>query len=439
MQQNETNPRKAAVQLLARAEDAYTNLLLEGALDKIPPVSRAYVTRAVYGVTERRLTLDYLLSQHLRGRPDKLDRYVLAALRLGLYEAFYMDGVPAHAAVNEAVSLVKNSKYRRAAPLTNAVLRAALRSGPEALLQGNDPEALSIRYSCPQWLVNSLTADYGAEDTLSILQHSMVRPPVTIRVNTDKIDADGLLKQLKDEGCTAAPHALFPQELLTLLGGVPTATTAFAEGLYFVQDAASLLCSKVVAEGNPAHVLDLCAAPGGKSFSVSLFSPAALVTAMDLHPYRVGLVEESAARLSLAGRITTAVGDATIYNPAIGQFDAVLCDVPCSGFGTMSKKPDVRYKPQSEADALPPIQQAILAVGAQHVKAGGRLIYATCTLRCAENDEIVSAFLAGHPDFSACVPDWPMPVGSGGSHSMTLLPHTYDTDGFFIAGFVRNV
>ena len=432
-----SSPRRAAVKLLCRTEDSYANLLLAANLDEYPPAARAYITRTVYGVAERRLTLDYVLATHSKVPLKKMDAFVLAALRLGLYECSYMDSVPVAAAVNETVKLVKASRYRSAAPLCNAVLRAAAENFEKVLPAGDDAEALSIRYSCPQELVGRFMADLGQADALGVLQSSLLQPPKTLRVNTEKVSPQALLDMLAEQGIDAQPHPQIPFLLQTECSLLKS--EAFKQGLFFIEDAASALAAMAAAPAglpeNP-HILDCCAAPGGKSYCMAMLRPDAEIISADLHEHRAALIAEGARRLGLRN-ITTKTRDAAEYAADFGEFDSVLCDVPCSGYGIMNKKPDIKYRPLSEAAKLPEIQQKILDAAARYVKPGGLLTYSTCTILAAENACITDDFLQRHSDFAPHNLDMSKNFTCEDSHSITLLPHKNNTDGFYICQMKR--
>ena len=409
-------PRLLASQLLAQCEAArsYANLALDAALkrENLAGPDAALCAALVYGVIERRRTLDYQLDSLLQKPLAELPAQVRAQLRMGLYQLFYMDRIPAHAAIHESVELAKASpKSRHLAGLVNAVLRRAQGRGL-VLPEGGGGHALSIRYSCPEWLVQLWRESYPG-DYIALLEHSFGDHDTILRVNTTKTNTKDLAKLLGAEPLDGLPDAL----KISGEGNI-TQLPGYDEGLFHVQDAAAQLCCQTLDPQPGDMVLDLCAAPGGKSFTCAqLMRNKGKVVALDLHAHRVRLIEQGAARLGLPC-VQAVQGDARAFT---GEADRVLCDVPCSGLGTIRKKPDIREKMRAELDKLPEMQYAILCAGMRSLKRGGTLVYATCTLNPAENEGVCNRFLAEHPGFHA--------------EYQTLMPHTHGTDGFFIASF----
>lgn len=439
--------RRAALHALLRVElgEGYSNLALDGVLRRaaLSAEDTAFATALFYGVLERRITLDYYLRECVRGR---LSPYVRECLRLGLYQILYMDKVPDSAAVNETVELVKASRENRAAGLCNAALRAASRK-KEAweLPTGDSPEALSIRYACPPWLAQNLKGDYGEAAARGFLEDSLRTPPVYIRVNTLKTTCQALARDLEETGIAVRPAGLEDALGLTAPGGVEN-NPLYIRGLFHVQDLASQFCVALLDPQPGERILDLCAAPGGKSFTAAQrMEDRGQLVACDLHEGRAGLIRDGAKRLGLTC-LRAGKNDGRIYDPALSgvweealPFDRVLCDAPCSGFGIIRRKPDIKYKDPDGLKALPGLQLSILENGSRYVRPGGRLVYSTCTLRRAENQKVCGRFLASHPEFSlekgradirsACADD---PDGM-----YTFMPQVHGSDGFFAAVFRR--
>jgi len=419
------SPRALASKLLIQCEKSrsYANLALDAALrrEALAGVDAALCAALVYGVIERRRTLDYQLESLLPRPLNVLPAEARAALRLGLYQLFYMRRIPAHAAVNESVALAKASpKSSHLAALVNAVLRKAQARG--LVLPGGDGDpALSVRYSCPEWLV-SLWRESYPNDYIQLLEHTFGDHDTVLRVNTTKTSAEHLAKLLGAEQIEGLPDAL----KLTGGEGNVTRLPGYEDGLFHVQDAAAQMCCQALAPQPGETVLDLCAAPGGKSFTCAeMMQNQGKVIAMDLHAHRVKLIGRGAARLGL-DCIEAIQGDARQAGAIFqGKATCVLCDVPCSGLGTIRKKPDIREKMRAELDKLPEMQYDILCAGVRCLAPAGALVYATCTLNPAENEAVCNRFLAEHPDFRA-------------DPFRTLMPHTHGTDGFFIASFQLN-
>ena len=275
---------------------------------------------------------------------------------------------------------------------------------------------------------------YGEENTEGILKTSLGRPPVYIRINTLKTTADALSVQLEEEGAVVRRDEMEENCLRVSGTGDVTALPAFQEGLFHVQDKSSQLCVKALDARPGMRVLDICAAPGGKSFTAAQWMHGeGELLAMDLYRARAALVAEGAQRLDI-GCIAAKEGDASRYNSKLGLFDRVLCDAPCSGLGIIRRKPEIKYKNPEELGEIPQLQYNILSNSANYVKKGGILLYSTCTLNPGENEGVVERFLAEHRDFAPC--RLPQSLGSSG-HTVTLFPHQGDTDGFFISTMER--
>lgn len=418
------NARKVAVNILQKIElqSAYSNLTINSYFKdmEISSQDKAFVTALVYGVLERKITLDYLLKRFIKTPLKKVQPFTLEVLRVTLYQIIFMDKIPDSAAVNEAVKLIKRSKESRNSGFVNAVLRNVLRE--ESLMpQGDSVADLSVIYSCPQAIIESLVKDYGKEDAIEILKHSLKPAKLTVRVNSIKTDMESFRQNIGVDTTEIEPTGA-----LVLNKGIDISNNPlYADGQFFVQDTAS---QKVVSIFNPKpneRVLDMCAAPGGKSFSIAiLMQNSGEIVSCDLYEHKCRLIKNSAERLGL-GIIKPLVLDASVYDEKLGKFDRVLCDVPCSGLGIIGRKPEIKYKNFEDFDNLPDIQFKILSNAKNYLKNGGQIMYSTCTLRKAENDKIISRFLDENKDFSL-------------SYSHTFMPHKDNTDGFYCALLNKN-
>ena len=431
--------RQIAVEALGKVNGSkgYSNIVIDKALEQsgLDLRDAAFATALFYGVLERMLTLDHCIAGFSKTPVEKLTPQVREILRVSLYQILYMDSVPDSAAVNEAVNLTRVFCKESAGGFVNGVLRAFLRSGKRVpRMAGSRADQLSIQYSCPAWLVQLWLDSYGEENTEGILKTSLGRPPVYIRVNTLKTTADALSVQLEEEGAVVRRDEMEENCLRVSGTGDVTALPAFQEGLFHVQDKSSQLCVKALDARPGMRVLDICAAPGGKSFTAAQWMHGeGELLAMDLYRARAALVAEGAQRLDI-GCIAAKEGDASRYNSKLGLFDRVLCDAPCSGLGIIRRKPEIKYKNPEELGEIPQLQYNILSNSANYVKKGGILLYSTCTLNPGENEGVVERFLAEHRDFAPC--RLPQSLGSSG-HTVTLFPHQGDTDGFFISTMER--
>ncbi len=430
------NARQIAYQALLKTEKdgAFSNLALDAVLSKsqLDTRDKSFVSNLFYGVIERQLTIDYNLSLYLTKPLKKLKPEVLTILRCGAYQILFMDKVPDSAAVNESIKLSKNNKAAYASGLINAVLRKVSASG--FLLPENEKsdEYLSVKYSCPLWLIKKWSAEYGREDTEKLLEASLGSADTFIRVNTVKIIQDELVNILADEG-VIAEKTYNPDTLKIHLNGNDIENlNSFKKGLFHIQDMASQLCARALDVKENDTVFDLCSAPGGKAYTIcEMMKDNGKVVCFDIYENRVSLIKKGAKRLGLTS-IEGSVGDASVFNKDLGLADRVLCDVPCSGLGIIRRKPEIKYKKESEMTDLPDIQYSIVSNAARYVKIGGRLVYSTCTLSKAENEDVCRRFLTTHSNFK------PAGVFAEDDDAMiTLMPHKNESDGFFIACFKR--
>ena len=426
--------RQAAFKILLKIDGgAFSNLTLDAALKKesFSRCDAAFVAALVYTVTERCLTIDYNLSLYLKQPIKRLAPQALAALRLGCAQIFFMDKVPVSAAVNESVKLVRKNGCPHAAGVVNAVLRRAAENGLR-LPDENDKSYQSIKYSCPQWLVNLWTDSYGSENAKGIMSASLGAPENVVRVNTLRTAPDELIDELENEGVKAERHKIVKYALILEKAGAVGSLEAYKKGLFHVQDTASQLCCEALGARGGETVLDLCSAPGGKAFTLAqIMKNSGRIFAFDIHEKRLGLIRDGAKRLGIEN-ITAAAGDAGIYDETVPLADRILCDVPCSGLGVIGRKPEIRYKTPQDIDKLPELQYFILSAAGRYLKKGGTLVYSTCSLNPAENGEVCRRFLSENSDFYE-VSALSEHQRCGRDGFITLLPHISRCDGFFIA------
>lgn len=431
------NPRQITSEALNKIEKegAYSNIALDFLLSKttLDTRDRSFVSNLFYGVIERKITLDYQAGLYLSKPISKLKPEVLTALRMGIYQLLFMDKVPSSAAVNESVKLAKNNGFSFASGMINAVLRKIDKNGLILPEPENFSEFLSVKYSCPVWLINKWIKEYGKADTEGILDSSLGAGNNYIRVNNTLTDSENLINRLKSEGIEASKTDIDNCLKINFSGSAIEKSTSFNEGLFHVQDAACQLCSKALNVKEGDRIYDLCAAPGGKSFTIAEeLNNTGEVISFDIHEHRVTLIQKGAERLRLSC-VKAQKGDAAFFNETLALADAVLCDVPCSGFGIIGKKPEIKYKDPDETKKLPEIQLNILNNGSRYVKVGGRLVYSTCTLSKSENEKVCKKFLSQNNNFISV-----KPLNEYFDEEyITLMPHKNGTDGFFIACFER--
>ena len=434
------DPRLTVVKMLMKMEssEAYSNLLLDHAFNEaeLSDRDKAFAAALFYGVLERRLTLDHVIRTNSKIAFEKLDKAAVQILRTGLYQLLYMPSVPESAAVNESVKMCKKLKCFSAQGFVNGMLRSFIRSGKKISYLGISPEKrLSVEYSCPEWLTEKFISEYGMDFAVRALKASVGKPPVYARVNILRTTTDKVIAELAKHRIKAAPYPGLVNCIRLEKAGDIEKCAPFRQGLFHVQDISSQLCCLTLRPVVNETVLDVCAAPGGKSFTLAeLMGNNGKLYSMDLHDMRVGLIEDGAARLGI--KIITAMqNDASKFNGALPQADRVLCDVPCSGFGVIRRKPEIKYKPPEEFAGLPEIQFQILEPSARYVKSGGTLVYSTCTLSRAENDDVADRFAAAHPEFMPIVQ--PVPLSAPGDYKRTYCPDENGGDGFFTASFRR--
>ena len=420
------NDRTIAYKILLRIEKdkAYSNLTLDTVLGQEDACYEPFVRALVYGVIERKITLDYILSGILSQPIKKLKPQVLTVLRMGIYQVKYMDKVPVSAAVNESVKLVKQQGFSFASGLVNSVLRKI--ADKEIIYPENDnsTEYLSVKYSCPTDLVDKYIKDYGFENAVGILSTALEAPPLNIRVNILKTTPNELVKLLQEEGVEVSACDL--EGALTVNGGNIFDTDCYKKGLFHVQDLASQMCINALDPKPYETVFDMCAAPGGKSFTIAeKMQNKGKIYSYDLYEHRTSLINSGAKRLGI-DIIHTKTLDASVFYSDMPLADKILCDVPCSGLGVIRRKPEIKYKDLAFIDKLTDLQYNIICSSSLYLKKGGRLVYSTCSLNKDENENVCSRLLETHKDFELL----------DGS-PVTLMPHTDRTDGFFFAVFIR--
>ncbi len=390
----------------------------------------ALATQLCYGVLQNRMLCDFYIAQCSSLKLSKIAPGILDILRLGVYQLLFLERIPAHAAVNDAVSAARRNNAR-AAGFVNAVLRKIDRER-DSLKKPTDDATL---YSHPEWLVSLFRSDYGRETAAKILKANNETPQITARVNTLCCTQVDCLREIPQ----SEAHPWLENCIILHQPGDIELLPAYQNGMIQIQDPASQLAALATDVKPGMHVLDTCAAPGGKSFLLAqLLKNEGKLISCDIHPHKLELIRAGVKRLGCSV-LETRLQDASEFRPEFEHaFDVVLSDVPCSGLGVIRKKADIRYKAQEEIEALPKLQRAILENSARYVKKGGTLVYSTCTIRKAENEDVVSAFLKAHSDFELTSLDLPSVIGNR-EGMITFLPHEFETDGFFICRMRRTV
>ena len=369
-------------------DNSYSNLSVAGVLkgDNLEDADKAFFTALVYGVVERKITLDYNIGLYLKQPIKKLKTEALIILRIGAYQLLFMDKIPSHAAINESVNLAKK-KVNFASGLINAVLRKIDQNGLQI-----PEDNLEVKYSCPQELIDLFIDAYGKEKAIGILEH-----------------ANG-------------PQKMYARDKEK---GLVELTELKINNNQHIQDKASQLCCEAIGAQPGETIFDMCAAPGGKSFTIAeIMQNKGRIVAFDLYPQRVELIAQGAKRLGI-DIIDARVGDASQFDENLGLADRVLCDVPCAGLGDIGRKPEIRYKSIKDIEKLPPLQYNILVNSARYLKVYGTLVYSTCSLNPKENEEVVKRFLDAHDDFELV-------------EQRTIFPQEEDCDGFFYSVMKKN-
>ncbi len=421
--------RIVAQKLIKRTlfEGGYSNILLRKAQSEdFSATEKGFLSLLFYMAIERRITFDALIKKYSKIPLKKLDNDVLAILYLALAQIYFVDKVPVSAAVNEAVKQTVKLKKSSAKGFVNAVLRSCARDIKNiddfALENYRGEELLSVKYSADLSFVKQLSIDLGAEKAEYFLKNSLFRADTYIRVNITKIDDSSLLKILEKEGITAEKTDI--ENCLRLNGELDfSSLESHRGGLYHVIDYSSQKALSLIKFSPTDRVLDLCAAPGGKSALAAQYLSDGEIISCDISKNKLKLIDELFLRLSLKNN-KTIENDATVANDEFSSFDKIICDLPCSGFGVIKKRPEIKYKNIDDCKGLSEIQSNILDIAADYLRVGGEMLYSTCTVLREENENVVFEFLKRHSDFSL--------VTDGDTPLMTTIISDR-SDGFFMA------
>ncbi|ORO52862.1 16S rRNA (cytosine(967)-C(5))-methyltransferase [Streptococcus oralis subsp. oralis] len=410
---------------------AYSNIALNKHLkvSQLSVADKGLVTEIVYGTVARKLTLEWYLSHFIQDR-DKLDNWLYILLLLSAYQLRYLDKIPNHAVVNEAVELAKTRK-KGSEKLVNAVLRRILREGwPDIATIKRKNKRDSIAYSLPVWLVSKLKEEYGEERAQAIFESLLVRNKASIRV-TDLSRKEEIQALLEATDSPLAATGLVKEQ------GHFAGHDLFSEGAITIQDESSQLVAPTLDLQGDEQVLDACAAPGGKTAHMASYLTSGKVTALDLYDHKLDLIQENAERLGVADQVQTQKLDARKVHEFFEKdsFDKILVDAPCSGIGLLRRKPDIKYnKETADFTSLQEIQLEILGSVCQTLRKGGIITYSTCTIVSEENFQVVEAFLESHPEFEQVKLEHECKdILKDGC--ILITPELYGSDGFFISQF----
>ena len=427
--------RKIALRVLTscRKSGAWADAAIAAQLKNatLSAADSALCSRIVYGVLQNQIYLDYIIRFYLTQKPEKLQPQLPEILRIGAYQILFLDRVPDHAAVNESVELAKSGGLSKASGLVNAVLRKISdQKNHLPPLPKEAKERLSVQYSAPPWLVDRAVSLLG-EEAEAFLKAQNEEAPTTAQCNPLKTTPERLLDELQNCGVNAKRHP-WAKNCLELTGsGDLTTLKPFYDGGFTVQDTAAALVASAIGLKGGENVLDVCAAPGGKSFSAAFaMGNRGHILSCDLHENKLTRIREGAKRLGVTCIETACADGRKFFEKWENQFDVVICDVPCSGIGIIRKKPDIRYKDPAQFSDLPAIQAAILQNAARYVTPGGILLYSTCTVLPEENEQVTEAFLQANCNYS--YDHFTLPIGSYDGH-ITFWPHRHQTDGFYLA------
>lgn len=434
MMTNGVNVRELILDVLLEItkNGEYSHIAIKNTLDKyqyLEKQERSFLTRVCEGTLENMILIDYVINQFSKVKVNKMKPVIRCILRSSVYELKFMDSVPVSATCNEAVKLAQKKGFYNLKGFVNGVLRNISRNLEQISMPDEEKEPekwLSVKYSMPEWLIEKWQKQYDKTQLEEMFQAFLEKSATSIRVNTEKTTKEELRKELEAEQITVMENEEVPNALYIdgydFLSGI----TAFQEGKFYVQDVSSMLVSLWAEPKEGAQVIDVCAAPGGKSIHMAeLLHGTGMVEARDLTEYKVSLIEENIERCGLTNIRAKQADARVLEEDSVGKADIVIADLPCSGLGVIGKKPDIKYK-MSEAKCieLAALQREILHTVQNYVKSGGVFMYSTCTINPQENEENVQWFLKEHADFEL-------------ERQQQILPKKGKNDGFFLARMVR--
>lgn len=417
--------------LLITRDGEYSHIALKNVLDKyqyLEKKERAFISRVVNGTLERMIEMDYIIDQFSRIKVRKMKPVIQTILRSAVYQMKYMDSVPDSAVCNEAVRLAAGRGFGNLKGFVNGVLRNISRNLDKISFPDRSDTCryLSVKYSLPEWLVRQWLEEYDADTVIGMGREFLKEKPLTIRCCTQKLSPEELLMELKKEGVTVVREPSFPQAFYISDYDHLAGLESFQAGHFYVQDLSSMLVAKWAEIRGGEYVIDVCAAPGGKALHIAeLLEGSGYVEARDLTDGKVSLIEENIEKSGLTN-IKAIRHDALLADEdAYGKADVVIADLPCSGLGVLGRKADLKYKmTEKQEQDLVKLQRQILSVVNRYVKPDGKLLYSTCTIHRAENEENAAWFAEEYPEFTLV-------------REKQLLPGREKSDGFYISLFQR--
>lgn len=436
--------RKTAVLTLMNIEKngAYINIEMNKlrSSDKLSAHDCRFIGEIVNGVIKYKITIDYVISLHSKTTLKKISPYILSVLRCGIYQILFMDKIPDSAAVNESVKLVKNSSVKRLSGFVNAVLRAVSRKDIDSLVE-DTADALSVKYSFPVWLVNRWVNTHGFDFTIKLMKTLNQHSPLYIRCNCLKTSLPQLERLMKDNDIQYEPFVAEGFKGFKTCYKISNTKSLndmniFNNGMFYIQDPAAALAAYIASPKPGDTVIDMCSAPGGKSlYMAELMNDNGCIFSCDIYDHKIKLIEANTQKYGFS-IIKPQISDATVFKKEFeGIADCVLCDVPCSGFGIIRKKPDIKYsRSESDIEELAALSLKILNNASKYLKKGGTLVFSTCTIESAENEYVCDKFLAMNHDFKFSSFGDDERFSSG---YKTFYPHIDGTDGFFVAKFIK--
>lgn len=436
MMTNHQNTRELVLEMLTliNEKNEYSHLVIRTVLDKyqyLPKQDRAFITRLTEGTIEKQIELDYIVDKFSKTKIRKMKPFIRNLIRMSVYQIKYMDSVPDSAVCNEAVKLAKRHKFGQLSGFVNGVLRNIARNIEtiEYPDREKEPEMyMSVCYSMPVWIVQKFTREYGIEKAEQIFREFQNENIITIRTNLSKINPQQLKEKLTGEG--VAVREVEGLKYAFVISGFDyiNSLKSFQDGLFYIQDISSMMVAETAKTQKDSYVIDVCAAPGGKSTHMAeILDGTGMVEARDLTENKVFLIEDNIARHGL-NNMKAVQMDATVFDAdSVEKADILICDLPCSGLGVIGRKKDIRYKMTEESvEALAKLQRDILDTVHTYVKKGGILIYSTCTIDKMENEDNVRWFVNKYPEFDI-------------EYEKQMFPGEIGNDGFFIARLRRKL